>query len=284
MNITNFKWDKNKCINCKKCLYTCPAQLFSFNSDGELKMKEVDSFGWDGCWKCQRCMAVCPTAAISILDKEPSESVQNNMNKKVSGMMDTLIRNRRSCRRYLDKNVDGKLIDAMLATLQNAPTGGNKQPVELTLIDNKETMKLFRDVAYKRMEELAQSGIYAKSFDKKSYEQMLEWQSYARPDALFCGAPHILIPHAQKNVPCAVQDVNIYCAYFELLCAANGLGAICMTYPLDVLNLMPDIKKKLQIPEDHYISMIIGFGYPEIRYARGVQREDEKKIKRIEFK
>lgn len=38
----------------------------------------------------------------------------------------------------------------------------------------------------------------------------------------FCGAPHILIPHAPKNIPCAVQDVNMAAAYFELLCNANG--------------------------------------------------------------
>ena len=41
--------------------------------------------------------------------------------------------------------------------------------------------------------------------------------------------------------------------------------------------------KLLQIPEDHYISLMVGFGYPEIRYARDVQREANGKIKRIVF-
>ncbi len=283
MNIAKFKWKEDRCVHCQKCLYTCPAQLFSFDEKGQLKMKEVDRFGWDGCWQCQRCMAVCPSDAISILNKNPKDSVKNVSANEASEIMNRLIRNRRSCRRYLDKNVDHELLKEILATLQNAPTGGNKQPVELTLMDDKTMMQHFRNEAYERMEALARQGIYANSFDKKSYEQMIEWQSHVRPDALFCGAPHILIPHAQKDIPCAIQDVNIYCAYFELLCAANGLGAICMTYPLDVLNLMPDIKSQLQIPEDHYIGMIIGFGYPEITYARGVQREDCRKIKRIRF-
>ena len=88
-----------------------------------------------------------------------------------------------------------------------------------------------------------------------------------------------MIPHAPKNIPCAVQDVNMAAAYFELLCNANGLGAICMSYPLAVLGNMPNVMKLLQIPEDHYISLMVGFGYPEIRYTRGVQREKMVKLK-----
>ena len=133
------------------------------------------------------------------------------------------------------------------------------------------------------MIKLANNGIYPQGFDKTSYNQMMAWEKSVRPDSIFCGAPHILIPHAPKNIPCAVQDVNMAAAYFELLCNANGLGAICMSYPLAVLGNMPNVMKLLQIPEDHYISLMVGFGYPEIRYARGVQREANGKIKRIVF-
>ena len=81
-----------------------------------------------------------------------------------------------------------------------------------------------------------------------------------------------------------VQDVNIACAYFELICASRMLGVTMMTYPLDVLENSSSIKEMLKIPDNHYIGMIIGFGYPEIKYARGVQRKDDKKITRISFK
>lgn len=86
----------------------------------------------------------------------------------------------------------------------------------------------------------------------------------------------------EKCVGCG-RCVNV-CAYFELLCASRGLGAVLMTYPLGVLDNMPQIKAMLQIPEDHYIGMIVGFGYPEIPYVRGVQKEATGKIKRLRFK
>ena len=46
-----------------------------------------------------------------------------------------------------------------------------------------------------------------------------------------------------------------------------------MTFPLSVLELMPRIRAMLEIPEEHYVGMIIGFGYPQIPYARGTQRK-----------
>ena len=72
-----------------------------------------------------------------------------------------------------------------------------------------------------------------------------------------------------------VADTCIGCArcVFELLCASRGLGSVMMTFPLGVLATMPDIRSLLEIPEDHYVPVMIGFGYPEIPYARGAQRK-----------
>jgi len=72
--------------------------------------------------------------------------------------------------------------------------------------------------------------------------------------------------------------------YFELLCASRGLGSVILTFPLSVLERMPDIKAMLNIPNHHYVGMMIGFGYPEIKYARGIQREmKQSRIHRLNF-
>lgn len=54
-----------------------------------------------------------------------------------------------------------------------------------------------------------------------------------------------------------------------------------MCYNAEVLNeLAPAARKMLNIPEDHYMGLIFGFGYPEIRYACGVQKERRGKVHR----
>ena len=70
----------------------------------------------------------------------------------------------------------------------------------------------------------------------------------------------------------------------DRLCASRGLGAVIMTFPLGALENMPEVKALLEIPENHYAGVIIGFGYPEIAYVRGTQRElSPARIHRISF-
>lgn len=54
-----------------------------------------------------------------------------------------------------------------------------------------------------------------------------------------------------------------------------------MSYPAEVLNeLAPRAREMLNIPRDHYTGLVVGFGYPEIEYARGVQKDRGDKIHR----
>jgi nitroreductase/NAD-dependent dihydropyrimidine dehydrogenase PreA subunit len=284
MNLADFQVDEDKCIGCGKCVRVCPGGLISIDEKKKAVITDVDCFGWDGCWQCEHCLAVCPRGAIQVLGKKPEDSLLPVDAKESAPMMEALIANRHSCRRYLDKNVEPELIEDLIQLLANAPNGGNKQQVEFTLIDDKEKMQYFREIAYAEMERLAAEGIYPEGFDQPSYEDMKRWEQTVRPDMLFCGAPHLLIPHAPLGRGEPVQDVVIAGTYFELLCASRGLGAVMLTFPLGVLNRMPKIKAMLEIPEDHYIGMVIGFGYPEIRYARGAQRTvEESRIHRLNF-
>jgi hypothetical protein len=54
-----------------------------------------------------------------------------------------------------------------------------------------------------------------------------------------------------------------------------------MSYPAEVLNeLVPEARAMLGIPDNHYTKLMVGFGYPEIPYARGVQKDRSAKIHR----
>ncbi|MBP3818009.1 MAG: nitroreductase family protein [Butyrivibrio sp.] len=279
-----FVIDKDKCIKCGKCINTCSGMVLEFGEDGYPYMKDFERFGWRGCWRCEHCLAVCPEGAISFLGKKPEDSMPLPP-KEMGTYMEQLITTRRSCRRFLDKNVDDKIITSMLAAMSAAPTGGNAQGVEYTVIDDKERVHKIWEKAYSVMESKAKRHEYTHSFSDFYYSKMKQSEKTVRKDdLLFCGAPHLFIAHEKsegKWAEDAKVNCNIATAYFELLCNAHGLGTAIMSYPAEVLNeLAPEARDMLGIPKNHYMGLIIGFGYPEIDYARGVQKDRGKRIHR----
>ncbi len=144
---THFSVDKSKCTRCGKCINVCSGMVIEYGQDGYPSMKEFERYGWRGCWRCEHCLAVCPVGAISIFDKKPENSLQPPP-PEMGSYMEQLIVNRRSCRRYLDQDVDPKIISRILSAMASAPTGGNSCGVEYTVIDDKERVRQIWNIAY----------------------------------------------------------------------------------------------------------------------------------------
>lgn len=185
--------------------------------------------------------------------------------------MERLITNRRTCRRFLDQDVEPALISRILRALAAAPTGGNSMGVEYTVIDDKERVREIRKIAYAKMEADAKRHVYTHSFNDFYYDKMKGSEKTVRNnDLLFCGAKHLFIAHERYAGKWAEDSNNAF-----------GLGTAIMSYSAEVLNeLAPEARKMLNIPEDHYTKLIVGFGYTEITYARGVQKDRAGKIQR----
>lgn len=63
-------------------------------------------------------------------------------------------------------------------------------------------------------------------------------------------------------------------------CMAGCTGALSILGK-DPKDMLPRARAFLQIPGNHYISCLVGFGRPEYQFARGVWRSDALKINRI---
>ena len=210
------------CVRCGRCVNVCPGGVLELGDDRRPHVRAFEEFGWNGCWKCEHCLAVCPVGAVSVLGKRPENSPAVPDPAQAAPIMDALVASRRSCRRYLCRNVPRDVIDDMVRLLANAPNGSNKQQVEFTLIDDVDQMDRLRTLVRDRMEQLAEKGVYPEGFDRESYEDMRRWEQTVRPDMFFCGAPHVLIPHAPLGRGEPVRDAIVAGTYFELLCASRG--------------------------------------------------------------
>lgn len=280
---TAFKVDKSKCIKCWRCINVCTWRVLKRWEDWYPYMKSFERFGWSWCWRCQHCLAVCPVWAISIFHKNPEDSFPKP-SENISEDLEKLVANRRTCRRYLKKNVDKKIIDDILKAMGNVPTWWNAQNVEYTIIDDIHQTRKIRDIAYSQMEQNAKNGIYSSGFSKFLYQKMKDSEKDIRKDdMLFCWAPHLFIAHQRviwNRAWDSIADCNLATAYFELLANSKWLWTVIMSYSASVLNDVPEAKEHLWVPKDHYMWLVVWFGYPEIEYARGVQRDRKRKIHR----
>ena len=272
-----FRSDPEKCIHCGRCMDVCSSQILFEDPEagGEVRMRpEVDGVcGWAGCYRCQRCMAVCPTGAISILGKDPQDSVTPDQ-QATADQLAALMRMRRSCRNFLDKEVPREEIDEMLQLLENVPTGSNRQSLEFSVVYEKETMDKLRKLVHDRAFELAEEGVYPGTFNKTDWECQIALEpTRNHGDMFFLNAPHILVVSSPKGVGCWHIDPFLAASWFDLICASRGIGCIIETMPVGALSKMPEVRSLLGVPEERYFGAILAFGYPAEGFVRGVQRE-----------
>ena len=262
-----FKVDTSKCIGCKKCLNVCPGNMVGGDVlrfvDNHPVMVDESNFGWKGCWKCEHCLAVCPTNAISILGINPNE-VTPKPSKNIEEDLYNLMNYRRSCRDFLKKDVDPTIINKLLEAVSAAPTGGNNRSLEFVTIESRKKMEELYIIVFPSHQ--------ATLFEEDDDLSMLR----------IYDAPNLFIAHkpvSSRFEDGALLEIGIATSYFELIANAYGLGTIITTYAAELISKNKNALRFLNIPEDHRILAVVGFGYPKYPYSRGVKKT--KKINRI---
>jgi nitroreductase/NAD-dependent dihydropyrimidine dehydrogenase PreA subunit len=254
----------------------CPSRIIE--QDGE-RWPFVAAENEENCLECQHCLAVCPTAAVSVFGLNPTESLP--VSKAVWPQLDQmthLLRGRRSIRHYRDENVDPKLIDQLLATVANSPTGVNNRSLTFTVVDDKDKLASLRETIMAALVDALKANRIPTRF--AYIENAISAYVEHGADVVFRGAPHALIVSAPPESPCATEDVPIALAYFELLAQTAGLGTVWCGLLKLALESAPSLKPLVGLPPNHHYYAML-FGHPAIHFARTVQRDNAATIKRV---
>lgn len=276
--MTTFVVDPETCTRCGECVRDCPSRIIE-QVGKELPFIRAENGG--RCIQCQHCLAVCPPAAVSIfgLDPADSHSLTPGSFPDVEKML-TLVRGRRSVRRYRDENVDPTLIQRLLSALANAPSGINRRALTFSVIDDKAVMQRFRRKALDGLGAAARAGMVPERF-AYLMQAIPAWND-RNIDMIFRGAPHMLVIAASPEAVCPNEDVGLALAYFELLAQSAGLGTVWCGMAKMTMEVIPELKQIAGVPSGHaYYAML--FGVPEVRYARTVQRDDAARVHRIQI-
>ena len=261
-----FRIDEDKCTKCELCARDCPINIIDMDSGYPCISAENEA----ACLECQHCLAICPTAALSILGRQPEDSLPLKGAFPDPDRLETLIKGRRSVRWYLDENLEPEILQRLLNVAWHAPSGANDRQVRFTVIDDKKVMASFREEAYSGLAKLIEAGNLPE--DKAFFTEFVRLWEGEKVEALFLDAPHLLVASAPRTCTAPVTDCLIALSYFELFAQSLNVGTLwagLVKWTID--ELVPELRERLKIPQDHVIGFAMLFGKPAVQYQRTVE-------------
>jgi len=267
MSATNFIVDTNKCIHCGLCEKDCIAKIIKLNSD---KIPQIPAADENYCIKCQHCLAVCPAGAISILGKNPQNSLPAN-NLPESDKLLNLIQSRRSIRQYKCENLNSETLMKLKNMLKYTPTGCNSHSLHFSIIEDVEIMNRFRNRTNNKIKKM-----FLSTGNNRITKKFAKYKNafINGEDIIFRNAPHMIVVNAPVNSPCPNEDGIIALSYFELYAQSLGVGTLWCGFAQFCLKLFPDLCEFLEIPDNYKPVYVMLFGPTDVKYARTTQPED----------
>lgn len=282
------KVDHQKCTLCGLCVKVCKGAPLIMTEN----TIHVDQNRVFGCIGCGQCMAVCPHDAIQVNGRDMSPDNIIDLPpvaaRATYHSLKSLMMSRRSMRNYRDKNVEGEIIEQIIAAAATAPSGLGATDVEILVLDGKDKvqefsgdligiikknkwffspvmLKIYRPFIGKDMYELMKSFVHtATNVFVKGYEQGEDWLTFSAPLAMFFHT-------SQYSDP---VDPYIPATYAMLAAESLGLGS-CMLGSINYLlrYFGKGLKDKYGIPLKNKNGLMVVFGYPDVKYCHGVKRK-----------
>lgn len=158
----------------------------------------------------------------------------------------TMIKERRSIRKYKNEKVDRELMKEIVDISRWAPSWANTQIARYTLVDDEKTIK-----------RLADEGVHGFSYNIKTLKEAkgVAVLSFVKGKSGLIGSDEY--PTSQGNT-WSVFDAGIACQTFCLAAHAKGVG----TCIFGVINVR-SIAQIANLPEDEDVAALIVYGYED---------------------
>lgn len=232
--------DKELCINCGRCVESCPMGIFCKNREGIVEVGREKR-----CLRCMHCSAACPRKAVEFEGISRAELYPVPAEDEVFH----LIQARRSIRHFKPEPPARELIQSALDGAAFAPSAKNQRLVRWTVLYGKErtdaAAKLALDWAVETKADpalvaMARSGL----------------------NLVTCGAPCVLVCHAPREAH-AVLDGAIAMTTLELLLSREGMGTCWAGYFARISEKAQSLREWLGLPEGDEVLCALMAGYPD---------------------
>lgn len=283
------RFNSEKCTNCGLCVSVCKDYSLVM-ADGKVKISDNPLFG---CIGCGHCMAICASGAIEIhgrtLSPEDLFDLPARGEAANFDQVSSLFERRRSIREFKDKEVDAVMVEKILEAAKTAPMGLPPSDVNVLVLDSKLKTRAFAEDFCDYLKEMkwfvsAWFLTIMRPFWGKANDEM--FRGFIKP--VF----NVYIDQMKKgnnlvnyDAPLAMYfygspytdpaDPIIAATYAMIAAESLGLGT-CMLGT--VHPLIQNGKAARKFRERHGIKyqsregLFVVFGYPAVKYRKGIRR------------
>jgi len=264
--------DQDLCTRCGICSAVCAMGVI--DSADENTLPRVNKARAISCIHCGHCEAHCPTQAL-LFNERPDEKVRlpASTGDIIAGDLGYYLRKRRSVRHFTRDPVSKEKILELLDIARYAPSGGNGQPVEWIVVEDRKKVHRIAELTIEWMKTLTESnhpmGRYVPTLIR-------EWEH--GHDVICRDAPHLLFAHIPGDRPIApVVDAIIALTHFDIAAPAFGIGTCWAGFVAGAAREYQPLKDYLGIPEGRIPAYAMMFGNPQYKIY-GIPRRKPLKV------
>lgn len=278
--------DEDKCTVCGLCVQVCRGAPL-FIEENRVKVDQTRLFG---CIACGQCAAVCPTGAIGVegrdLHKEDLFQLAPQSERANFSQFNALLQARRSVRDFQDREVEPEVIQSIIDAASTSPMGVPPSEVGITVLVGREKVKELKDALLfdvKKMKPFISNFSFAlmrpfmskedyagmKTFIKPVFDFYLEDAKSGR-DWFLYDAPLAMCFYASAFAD--PGDVYVAATTAMLAGHALGLGSCMLGFPMYFVRFDKILRQKLHISGSIRGGLTVIFGYPAVKYHRGIKR------------
>jgi nitroreductase/ferredoxin len=276
--------DKERCNGCGLCALRCVSCFFKQGDEISAYADEAT------CNLCGHCLALCPKQAIRHTQMNPDAFVAiDSPSKFETDAFVRFIRERRSHRHFRDKAVPRAELEKLVDACRYAPTGGNRQPVCIKVVQNQDKIRRLSNLTvdyFARLFEDLDRQIAAFQAENKpipetlsyTYSNMSRYKNIplARDlglDMILYNAPVVMMFHAESPGVSNKDDCTIAAHTATLVAMTMGLGSCYIGLFTNAAKADPTIMQELGLPPQHEVYTTLVLGYPRLKFIRMVERK-----------
>jgi nitroreductase len=236
-------------------------------------------------------MAICNTHSISI----PGITYEKDIFKLSENLVDfeafyTFLSHRRSMRNFSSKPIPKSVIDKIIDAVALAPYGMDANSISITIINDRtiidKALPLMSEF-YRNIEKWLKNPIIRRMMRRSAglsafntlnghLLPMIKIGHYnidGGRDNITRNAPALIIFHALKGTPEAIEDAHIRLTYALLASHSLGLGSTAIGLIPPAVNKDKRVRSVFEIPETHEALASMILGYPKYHMKNGIIRK-----------